>query len=157
MKRNAEQEKCGREEPFEKGFDMPGSTEDTTAMLRLDLLRTYKLSWLPGDLLSGAVIFMVTIPAAMAYSQMAGLQPINGLYASLLAMAIYALLGTSRHLIIDAEATMAILVASSLAAVAAGGDPARFLALATLEAIIIGVIQLTVRGGPSRVHCRLHP
>jgi SulP family sulfate permease len=86
---------------------------------------------------------MVTIPAAMAYSQMAGLQPINGLYASLLAMVIYALLGTSRHLIIGSEATMAILVASSLAAVAADGDPARFLALATLEAIIIGAIQLT--------------
>jgi high affinity sulfate transporter 1 len=128
---------------------MPERTEDTTAILRLDLLRTYKLTWLPGDLLAGAVIFLVTIPAAMAYSQMAGLQPINGLYASLLAMAIYALLGTSRHLIIDAEATMAILVASSLAAVAAGGDPARFLALATMEAIIIGAIQLT--GGVARV------
>ena len=72
---------------------MPESTEDTTAMLRLDLLRTYKLSWLPGDLLSGAIIFMVTIPAAMAYSQMAGLQPINGLYASLLAMATLRPLG----------------------------------------------------------------
>jgi sulfate permease, SulP family len=128
---------------------MPESTEDTTAILRLDLLRTYKLSWLPGDLLSGMIIFLVTIPAAMAYSQMAGLQPINGLYASLLAMSIYALLGTSRHLVIDAEATMAILVATSLAAVAAGGDPARFLALATLEAIIIGAIQLT--SGVARV------
>ena len=128
---------------------MPESTEATTAMLRLDLLRTYKLSWLPGDLLSGVIIFMVTIPAAMAYSQMAGLQPINGLYASLLAMALYALLGTSRQLIIDAEATMAILVASSLAAVGAGSDPARWLALATMQAIMIGAIQLTA--GVARV------
>jgi high affinity sulfate transporter 1 len=128
---------------------MPKSTDETTAMLRLDLLGTYKLSWLPGDLLSGAIIFLVTIPAAMAYSQMAGLQPVTGLYASLLAMAIYALLGTSRQLIIDAEATMAILVVSSLGAVAAGNDPARWLALATIEAIIIGAIQLTA--GVARV------
>jgi SulP family sulfate permease len=142
-------DRCERGETFEKGFAMPESTEPTTAMLRLDLLGTYKLSWLPGDVLSGAIIFLVTIPAAMAYSQMAGLQPINGLYASLLAMGLYALLGTSRQLIIDAEATMAIMVASSLAAVGAGNDPARWLALATLQAIIIGAIQLTA--GVARV------
>jgi sulfate permease, SulP family len=112
----------------------------TTAMLRLDLLRTYQLAWLPGDILAGLVIFAVTIPAALAYGQLAGLQPINGLYASLLAMGVYAFFGTSRHLIIDAEAAIAILVASSLATIVADGNPTRFAILAMVQAIMVGGI-----------------
>jgi sulfate permease, SulP family len=121
----------------------------TTAILRLDLLRSYKLSWLPGDLLAGVVVFAVTIPAALAYGRLAGLHAVNGLYASLLAMGVYAFFGTSRQLIIDAEAAVAILVATSVAAVASGGDPARFAALAALQALMVGVIQLV--GGVLRV------
>ncbi len=115
------------------------------AILRLDLLRTYKLSWLPKDLLAGLVIFAVTVPAALAYGQLAGLPPVNGLYASLLGLAIYAFFGTSRQLIINPEAAVSILVASSVAAVAGVGDPARFMTLAILEALMVGVL-LTVGG-----------
>ena len=88
------------------------------------------------------VIFAVTIPAALAYGQLAGLQPINGLYASLLAMAVYAFFGTSRQLIIDAEAAVAIVVFTSVAAVAADASPARFAALVMMEAIMVGGIQV---------------
>jgi high affinity sulfate transporter 1 len=119
------------------------AVQKTTAMLRLDLLRTYKLAWLPNDILAGLVIFAVTIPAALAYGQLAGLQPINGLYASLLAMGVYAFFGTSRHLIIDAEAAVAILVASSIATIVVDGNPARFATLAMVEAIMVGGILMT--------------
>ncbi len=135
-----------RTEKFETVVATP---DGATAMLRLDLLRNYKLRYLPNDLLAGLVIFMVTIPAALAYSQMAGLKPINGLYASMLAMAVYGLFGTSRQLIIDCEATVAILVASSLASFAAGADPARYLALAMMLSIMVGVIQVV--GGIARI------
>jgi sulfate permease, SulP family len=116
--------------------------EPTTAMLRLDLLRTYQWSWLLNDLTAGMVIFAATIPAALAYGQLAGLNPVNGLYASLLAMSLYALFGTSRQLIIDADAAVAILVFTSVAGVMSGGDPARFAALAFLEAIMVGVMHV---------------
>ena len=138
-----------RREGNEKFETVVATPDGATAMLRLDLLRNYKLHYLPGDLLAGLVIFLVTIPAALAYSQMAGLKPINGLYASLLAMSVYGLFGTSRQLIIDCEATVAILVASSLATFAAGADPARYLALAMTLAIMVGIIQ--VIGGVARV------
>jgi SulP family sulfate permease len=133
----------GRRErkPAEK-FEQGPVAESIVAILRLELLRNYKWAWLPGDLLAGLVIFTVTIPAALAYGQLAGLRPVNGLYASLLAMGIYALFGTSRQLIIDAEAAVAILVATSVTAAAAGGDPARFAALAMMEAILVGGIQV---------------
>jgi SulP family sulfate permease len=118
------------------------SGERTTAILKLDLLRTYKREWFLGDFTAGLVIFLTTIPAALAYGHLAGLQPINGLYASLLAMGVYAFFGTSRQLIIDAEAAVAILVATSVASVYSGGDPVRFATLAMLEAIMVGVMQV---------------
>ena len=106
---------------------------------------TYKRAWLRRDLAAGLVIFAVTVPSALAYGEMAGLDAVNGLYACLVAMAVYGVLGTSRQLIIGAEAAVAILVASSLATMAAGGDPARFLALAMLQALLAGGI-LVVAG-----------
>ncbi len=118
------------------------AAEPTTAMLRLDLLGTYKMAWLPGDLLAGLLIFAVAIPAALAFSHLAGLQPINGLYAALLAMGVYAFFGTSRQLIINPEATVAILVATSVAAVYSEGEPVRFATLVTLQAIMVGVMQV---------------
>jgi SulP family sulfate permease len=123
--------------------------ERTTSILTLDLLRNYRREWLGGDLIAGLVIFATTIPAALAYGELAGLQPVNGLYASLLAMGVYAFFGTSRQLIIDAEAAVAILVATSVASVYSGGDPARFAALVFLQAIMVGAMQALA--GVSRV------
>ena len=118
------------------------SMERSTPILRLDLLGAYKAEWFLGDLTAGLVIFLTTIPAALAYGHLAGLQPINGLYASLLALAVYAFFGTSRQLIINPEAAVAILVATSVASVYSGGDPVRFATLAMLQAIMIGVMQV---------------
>lgn len=132
------QRKTPGQEPYEEGSE----AQRTTAILRLDLLRRYKLAWLPNDILAGVVIFAVTIPAALAYGQLAGLHAVNGLYASLLAMGVYAFFGTSRQLIIDAEAAVAILVATSVASIVADGDPVRFAALAMMEAIMVGIIQV---------------
>lgn len=129
-----------------KGQDKLPFTSPTPGFL---VPRYYQRAWLLPDLVAGLVIFTVSIPTALAYGQMAGLQPVNGLYASLLAMGLYWFFGTSRQLIIDAEAAIAILVASSLTSVASGGDPGRYATLAMMEAIIVGVIQ--VAGGVARI------
>jgi MFS superfamily sulfate permease-like transporter len=78
----------------------------------------------------------------VAYSNLAGLQPINGLYATLLAMLIFPLFGTARQVVVGAEDTVAILVASSLALVASGAPPEHYLTLAMMQAILIGGILL---------------
>ena len=64
-----------------------------------------------------------------------------GLYAALAAMIAYALFGSSRQLIIGPESTTAILVATVVAPMA-GGDMARYAALAAALAILIGIICL---------------
>jgi len=131
-----------RDEKSEADLELGKESEGTTAILRLDLLKRYKLSWLFGDFTSGLVIFLVTIPCAVAYSYLAGLKPINGLYASLLAMTIFPLLGTARQVVVDAEDTVAILVGSTLAIVAVDASPERYLALAMVQAIIAGSILI---------------
>ena len=105
----------------------------------LDIIRNYKPNWLLGDLTAGLVICAVTIPSALAYGEMAGLHGVNGLYASLIAMLVYGVFGSSHRLIIGAEAAVAILVASSLSGIVpGGGDPGRYAGLVFLQAMLVG-------------------
>ena len=109
----------------------------------LEVIRKYQVKWLPGDLTSGLVICAVTIPSALAYGEMAGVHRVNGLYASLIAMLVYGLLGSSRRLIIGAEAAVAILVASSLSSIVPGGGGAeRHLGLVLIQAMMVGSILI---------------
>ena len=56
----------------------------------------------------------MTIPAALAHAQLAGLQAVYGLYASIVPALLYAVFGTSRQLQIGPGSTLSILVAASL-------------------------------------------
>ncbi len=139
----------GKHIPKKNLEEAPVANEAPQAIIRLDLLKGYQPAWLLNDMIAGVLIFVVSIPASIAYALLAGVPPIFGFYSSLLSMGIYALLGTSRHMIPDLEATMAIMAASSLAVFGAGGDPARYLALATMLAILAGTILII--GGIFRV------
>jgi MFS superfamily sulfate permease-like transporter len=64
----------------------------------------------------------VALPSAMAYAEVAGLSPVNGLYALLLPAVAYAVLGTSRQLVIGPEGSISALVAASILGMAASGS-----------------------------------
>jgi len=101
------------------------------------VLAGYRRRWLRADLLAALSLWAILVPQALAYGALAGLPPVTGLYTALGAMVVYALLGTSRYLNIGPESSVAVLVASSLAPLAAG-DPDRYAALAGLLAILVG-------------------
>jgi MFS superfamily sulfate permease-like transporter len=61
-----------------------------------DLLR-YRLTDLPYDLTAGLAVAAVALPVGVAYAQLAGFDPVVGLYSSILPLFAYALFGTSRH------------------------------------------------------------
>ena len=104
-------------------------------------LRTYQRSWLRWDALAGLTVAAYLVPQVMAYGEVAGLQPVAGLWAILPSLGIYALLGSSRQLSVGPESTTALMSATVVAPLAAG-DPARYAALAAALAVVVGLLAV---------------
>ena len=107
----------------------------------LATLAGYERAWLRPDLLAGVTVTAYLVPQVMAYAQLAGLDPVAGLWAALLPAVAYAALTSSRLVSIGPESTTAIMVAAAVGPLAAG-DPAHFAALAAALAVLVGVICL---------------
>ncbi|GGW50171.1 SulP family inorganic anion transporter [Streptomyces galilaeus] len=105
----------------------------------LGTLLDYRRSWLRGDLLTGVTVAAYLVPQVMAYAVVAGLPPVAGLWAILPALALYALLGSSRLLSVGPESTTALMTATVIGPLAAG-DPARYAVLAATLAITVGLL-----------------
>jgi SulP family sulfate permease len=93
------------------------------------------------ELVVAVTVFAVLVPSAMAYGELAGVDPVAGLYVALGAMVMYALFGTSMQVVMGPEATSAIITAAAVGPLA-GGDPARYAALAAMTAILVGIVSL---------------
>jgi high affinity sulfate transporter 1 len=104
-------------------------------------LPSYKLAWLRGDVMAGLAVWAMTVPQALAYAGIAGVPPVYGLYAVPLAMAAYAIFGTSRTLAAGPESAIAIISAVTVAGLAAE-NLSEFLALSALLALVVGVLLL---------------
>lgn len=94
-----------------------------------------------GDVVAGLTTAVMLVPQAMAYAALAGMPPVTGLYASVVPIAVYALLGTSGALAFGPVAIIALLTASTVGPLA-GGDPATYVALASALALLVGAILL---------------
>ncbi|MDP9883864.1 high affinity sulfate transporter 1 [Sinomonas atrocyanea] len=104
-------------------------------------LRHYEPRWLREDAVAGAGLFALLIPAGMAYAQAAGLPPVTGLYATVVPMAVYALVGPSRVLVLGPDSALAPLIAASVLPLAAGSAE-RAVALAGLLALLMGALMV---------------
>ena len=80
----------------------------------LDVLRTYQRGWLPGDLVAGLVLTAVLVPVGMGYAEAAGLPAITGLYATIVPLLVYALLGPSRILVLGPDSSLAAIIAATI-------------------------------------------
>ena len=107
----------------------------------LTSLRSYNKASLRGDLMAGLTVAAMLIPQGMAYAMLAGLPPVMGLYASMLPMLLYALVGTSRQMSVGPVALDSILVAVGVGSLAQVGTDA-YIALAVMLAATIGLLQL---------------
>jgi high affinity sulfate transporter 1 len=84
-------------------------------------IRGYRLETAKRDFPAGLTVAALALPAAMAYAEVAGLSPITGLYALILPTLAYALLGTSRKLVVGPEGSISALVAAAILPLAAAG------------------------------------
>ncbi|MDA0171638.1 SulP family inorganic anion transporter [Solirubrobacter taibaiensis] len=90
-------------------------------------------------MVAGIVVWSVVVPQAVAYGQIAGLPPEAGLMAAPGALVGYALLGTSRTLIVSATTATSALSAAAVGPLA-DGDPLRYAALSAALGLLAGVV-----------------
>jgi high affinity sulfate transporter 1 len=101
-------------------------------------------SRLPTDVLAGTTLAALGIPEVMGYAKIAGMPVVTGLYTILIPIAIFAILGSSRHLVVGADSATAAILAAGLAPLAAAGS-AEYVALASGVAIVTGVVLVIAR------------
>ena len=104
----------------------------------------YRLGSARRDLLAGVTVTALALPSAMAYGELAGLSPVNGLYALLGPTLAYVLLGSSRRLVIGPEGSVSTLVAASVLPLAAAGSE-EAVELASMLALLVAVCFLLAR------------
>src|SRR6267142_6968753 len=107
----------------------------------LTWLRAYQPRWLRADLIAGITLAAYLLPAGLADASLANLPPEAGLYACLLGGLVFWLFCSSRHTVISVTSAISLLVGASLDEIA-GGNTARFGALAAGTALLVGLMAL---------------
>src|SRR6476661_1743521 len=117
-------------------------------------LRGHQGSWLRNDLVAGATVWAVLVPEALAYATIAGAPPVVGLYAAAPALVLYAMFGSSKHLVADPSGSNYVVLTAALAivtgavAIVAGllrlGFLAGFISEPLLKGFIVGLALTTI-------------
>jgi SulP family sulfate permease len=92
------------------------------------------------DVVAGLTVWAVLVPESLAYATIAGAPPVVGLYAAVPSLVLYALLGSSRHLVVGPMSATAALSAGVVATFAHGTE--EYLALTAALALVTGVVTL---------------
>lgn len=103
--------------------------------------RNYDRSFLRGDVMAGLTVAAYLVPQVMAYATLAGVPAINGLWCALPPLVLYAFFGTSRLMSAGPESTVALMTGTAIAPLAAG-DPAVYLSMTAILAIMVGIVCL---------------
>jgi len=104
-------------------------------------LRSYQWQWLGRDILAGVTVAAYAIPQCMAYGDLAGVDPVVGLWTLVPAALVYALFGSSSQLSLGPESTTAVMTAAAIAPmVSLQGE--NYGSLAAFLALMVGLICL---------------
>ena len=101
-------------------------------------------SRVPIDMLAGLTLAALGVPEVLGYAKIAGMPLVTGLYTMLLPMAVFAVLGSSRHLVVAADSATAAILAATLTGLAVAGSE-RYVRLAGLAALLAGLLLLVAR------------
>ena len=108
------------------------------------VLTHYRRKWLRSDLVAGVVLAALLVPQGMAYAELAGLPPVNGLYATVACLVAYALFGPSRILVLGPDASLGPLIFAAIVPLAVTDDPAELVALAGMLALLVAAIEIAL-------------
>jgi high affinity sulfate transporter 1 len=105
----------------------------------IEILREYQLSWLRNDIVAGIVLSTMLVPVGIAYAVASGVPAINGLYATIIPLIVYALFGPSRILVLGPDSSLAPIILGVVLPLSAG-DPGRAILIASAIAIVAGAV-----------------
>jgi high affinity sulfate transporter 1 len=123
------------------------SAHDSPAPVRFSILQgilPITAARIPAEVLAGITLAAVAIPEVMGYTKISGTPVITGLYTMLIPTALFAIFGSSRHLVVGADSATAAILASALVGVAATGSE-QYLAFAGLLALMAGGFLILAR------------
>jgi SulP family sulfate permease len=128
--------RCGGEELTTPARRAPGRPWPVLAWLP-----GYQRSWLRFDVIAGLTVCAILVPEGMAYAQLAGVPPEYAFYAAPIGLLAYALLGSSRQLVVAVSSAVAIMSAATISEIATAGS-AEYIALTAALAILAGLISI---------------
>src|SRR5262245_43530350 len=114
----------------------------------LEGIRPLDRSRLSSDIIAGVALAALAIPEVMGYTQIAGTPVISGLYTILLPAVAFALLGSSRHLVVGGDSATAAIMFAGIAGLGISGlqeGTDQWLAVASLAALVTAGILLLAR------------
>ena len=103
-----------------------------------------KPSQVPVEIIAGITLAALAIPEVMGYTKISGTPVITGLYTILIPMALFAIFGSSRHLVVGADSATAAILAAGLVGLASVGSD-EYVALAAVLAILVAVFLILAR------------
>src|SRR3954454_1350850 len=111
-------------------------------------LRGYQRAWLARDVIAGLTLAAVAIPEVMGYTSIAQTPIVTGVYTIIFPTLVFALLGSSRLLVVGADSATAAILAAGLAGLGISGltpNSEEWLAWCSLVALICGVLLILAR------------
>ncbi|MCL6741870.1 sulfate permease [Sphingomonas sp. RB56-2] len=103
----------------------------------LQMLRDYQVNWLGNDIVAGIVLSTMLVPVGIAYAVASGVPAINGLYATIIPLIVYALFGPSRILVLGPDSSLAPIILGVVLPLSLG-DPGRAIMISSAMAIVAG-------------------
>jgi SulP family sulfate permease len=99
----------------------------------------------PNDVIAGATLAALAIPETMGYASMAGMPAVTGLYTLVIPIILFAIFGSSRHLVVGADSATAVVLAAGLAGLGLTSSSSQWVAMAGLAALMVAVVLLAAR------------
>ena len=115
--------------------------------LRLPFLQgilPIRAAQLSGEIVAGITLAALAIPEVMGYTKISGTPVITGLYTILIPAALFAVFGSSRHLVVGADSATAAILAAGIGGIAATGSN-EYVALAAVLALLAAGFLILAR------------
>ena len=116
-----------------------------TALRFLQGLLPFDKERLAPDIVAGITLAALGIPEVMGYTKIIGTPVITGLYTLFLPVVVFAVFGSSRHLVVSADSATAAMVAAALTSLSFTPNTPRYIELTSLIGIVVAAILILAR------------